>query len=914
MDRIHIILFFCVISSFTLLAQNYTVQGLVLDMQGEPLSDVIISYSDDNLSTSTKVDGTFSFQTPRGNISVHLEKAPFASQKLTISVDADMIIAPIKMQLESAELKGNDFIPLINLDEDSGEQDASQNISGILNASNNVFVEAAAYKFGPLRFRIRGYDSDNTAVSLNGIKMNDADNGRAYWSLWGGLNDVMRNRSTNIGLGDSFDHFGGVGGSSNIDTRAHNQRQQTRISYSLSNRTYRQRLMLTHSRQLSDGFAYSVSASRRWAEEGYTEGAFYDAWSYFLSVGKKIGDAHQVNLTAFAAPNRRGKSGAAIQYVYDLAGSNYFNSYWGYQHGEKRNSRVAHYHQPVLQLSYDYKPSIKTTWTNTLSYQFGSNGSTAIDWYNAPNPSGDYYSKLPNLIEDPTLRAKAEMAILNNPELLQIDWDGFYEANRNSFRVLEDANGVDGQDHSGNWSRYIVEDRRYDTKSFNAMTKVSQQLGELFKLQGSLSYQWYKKHNYKLVEDLLGGDYYVDINKFQTFDPENPGTIQNDLNRPNRVLSEGDNFGYDYDSNIRNTSAWLQALYEGRKIEAHLALNGGLHQYWRTGHMKNGLFPDQSEGDSEKIQFNSYGLKTGLTYKISGRQYLFANAALMSRAPYFRNIYLSPRTRDLVFDAAGNEEIISGEAGYILNSPRIKARAITYYTTFKNQMTNRSFYLDNGLTSTGTFVNFIMSGIDKQHMGLELAGEYIFDNGFSINGAAALGDYIITNRPQVSVIGDDSPEYLPELDGKTVYLKNFYVNGTPQTAYTLGLEYNSSKYWFATISLNYVDKIWMDFYPLRRTEEAVEMVERDSDTYKYIIHQDPGQGGFTLDIFGGKSWRFKDYYLYLNIGVNNILNNQSITTGGYEQYRFRTHSPYDFPTRYYYAYGANYFINLSFRL
>ncbi|MCB0678110.1 MAG: carboxypeptidase-like regulatory domain-containing protein, partial [Saprospiraceae bacterium] len=148
----------------------------------------------------------------------------------------------------TTQLGAEELIPTVVLDDNDLDDDAvSQDISGLLTASRDVFVSAAAFTFGPARFRIRGYDSENTTVLMNGVPVNDLENGRVFWGAWGGLNDVTRLRQTDFGLGPIEYAFGGIGGATFIDTRASVQRKQLRASYSSSNRTYRNRLMLTYS-------------------------------------------------------------------------------------------------------------------------------------------------------------------------------------------------------------------------------------------------------------------------------------------------------------------------------------------------------------------------------------------------------------------------------------------------------------------------------------------------------------------------------------------------------------------------------------------------------------------------------------------------------------------------------------------
>src|SRR5690606_23090737 len=137
------------------------------------------------------------------------------------------------------------------------------------------------------------------------------------WSQWGGLNDVMRRNDQVIGAESSDWAFGGVSGTFNTDLRASSQWRQKRISYAVTNRSYRNRLMATWSTGLlPSGWAISLSGSRRWAQEGFIEGTFYDAWSYFVSVDKKLGSNQSINLVALGSPYKRGGSSTSIQEMY----------------------------------------------------------------------------------------------------------------------------------------------------------------------------------------------------------------------------------------------------------------------------------------------------------------------------------------------------------------------------------------------------------------------------------------------------------------------------------------------------------------------------------------------------------------------------------------------------------------------
>lgn len=909
-------------------AKTVNVRGIVHDGETRlPVEGVVVSLDESRASTVTDEKGAFLFfGVEEGEHTFTIEADGYVNQSITAEVKSDGeqdfnlgIIELAPQQQESGIVNKEDFIPTITLsDEDLEQESDNQNISGVLSASRDVFVSTAAFTFGSARFRLRGYDSEEAAVYINGIPFNELENGRVFWSAWGGLNDVVRSRDTEVGLNPVPYTFGGLGGATAIDLRASTQRRQVRVTYSLSNRGYRNRAMATLSTGMMDnGWAVSFSGSHRWADEGYQPGTFYDSWAYFLSVDRKLGDNHLLNLNVFGSPTKRGRAGASTQELYDLAGSNYYNPYWGYQNGEVRNSRVSDIHQPVVILRHDWTINPKATLTTAASYQFGRIGSSALNWFDAPDPRPDYYRKLPSFFRlegQEEAASIVENSLLANPDELQVQWGELYNANRNSLLDQKFAYLLDGQEYSGKWSQYMVEDRRYDTRELNFYSNYQHAITTQFTLSGGIAYQSQTIETFKTVEDLLGGDFFVNVDPFAVRDFSDDFDIQqNDLNNPSEIVFEGDVFGYNYDIDVRKGELWMQGEISLPKVDLFLAGSASHSQFWRTGKYRTGRFPDSSFGESEKEKFTNIGIKGGATYKLDGRNYFFANAAFMTRAPFARNAFVSPRTRDQVAPGLDSETIYGGEAGYLLRSPNVKARASAYYTQFENRIDLIQFYND----LSRSFGAFVITGLNQRHLGAELAVEAKVTPSLSASAVAALGQYIFNSTGTGYLYEDNSDAFDADATGFEVYAENIRLPGRPQNAYTLGLQYRPKGYWFAYLNFNYFDGVWIDYNPLSRTREAVLGVEPNSLEYERIIGQEQGDGAFTMDFFGGKSFRFGDLFLYLNVGVNNILDNQDFITGGFDQLRFdfdvRAGDDSVFIPRYYYLYGRNYFVNVSLR-
>lgn len=900
-----------ILFSIVAFSQTTGVQGVVVSSEGKAVSQAIVSIIGTNYITKTDENGKFVFEKLKPGIYKIFVGADgfesFYSDDIKITKGIMTDIGQIKLKSQSTEVAdiGGDIVN----DDDLNAEQGSENISTILHGSRDAFLNAAAYALGPMRFKIRGYDNKYTEISINGVDMSNLETGATYWSNWGGLNNVTRYKNVTFGLDAADNTFGNIGGNTDIQMQPSSFRKGLKLTYSLANRSYRNRVMATYSTGLMpNNWAFTISGSHRWAQEGYVQGTFYDSWAYYLGIEKRL-ENHDIILNIFGSPTTRGKQGASTQEAYDLVHNNYYNPYWGYQNGRKRNSRVAKLNQPIALLSDIWQINSSTILNTSAAVRAGRNGSTALNWYNAPDPRPDYYRYLPSYITDQAEAQIVADSFATDPNYNQIDWAELYDANRNSYDIIANANGKIGDTIRGKRAQYIIEDRRYDQVFATLNSNLTKQLTDNLSLVGGFRYRYFVGKNFKVIDDLLGADYWLDIDKYAERDMADPDSAQSDLNIPNHVVRKGDIFGYNYNSHIQDAKIWAQGVLDVRKFNVALAAYSSYTIMWREGLMKNGKFPDNSYGNSKKLHFFDYGAKTAIIYKINGRNFIQTHAAYLTEAPTFRNVYVSPRTRDNTIDNPVSEKILSADIGYSLRAPRIKATLNFYYTQFKDQSKVMSFYHDG----YRNFVNYAITGINKAHQGIEMAVSGNITSALSAYAVGSLGYYRWTSRPKVTITVDNSAEILA--DNRTVYAKNFLVAGTPQTAASVGLNYRSVKYWFFSLSANYVDDIYLDFNPERRTVDAVEGVQPNSDLWKSIVYQTKLPAGYTLDASIGKSFKFQHkYYLNINLNINNILDNKSIITGGYEQLRYDVadKDPNKFPPKYYYLYGRQFFLNVSF--
>ena len=886
----------------TLCAQQGIVKGMAVSKgSGLPVPGVVISDASGKKIGTTSDDGHFSVQMNPGKQMLIFDLPDFEQAIISVSVKQEGVNDAGRIEIQPLMSIITDM-SASNINEAISEDGfETQSIQGVLSSSADIFMSTAAYTFGPVMYRMRGYDANYQNVSLNGFVVNDIESGVPYFSNWGGLNDVFRSAMVTSGPEPIGFLFEPVGGATRINTRASDYRSGLKTVYSLSNRTYRNRAMVTWSSGLmKNNWAVTGSVSRRWSERGYEMGTFYNASSFFLSVEKKLNDRHSFNLTALNAIYRRGVAGGSTQEVYDLTGDNFYNPYWGYQNGEVRNSRVRSNNKPLITLAHFWNPTEKLDIQTTVGYWFGKSGYTALNWYDVLDPRPDYYRKMPGYYTEEADQQRIAANWANNPSVSQVDWDHFYFANRKNIFTVNDVNGEAGNTLSGNRSKYIVEDRRNDLSQIQLNSRISWDVTEKLNFTGGLLADIFRGHNFNVIDDLLGGGYWLDIDQFAERDyPNDPVAFQNDLDHPNRVVREGDTFGNSYYLYQQSATLWGTGRFSGSKWSVYLGGNARFSSAWREGLMRKGLFPVNSFGLSGKMDYLTWGVKAGGDYRFTGRHMVVANALISTNPPLLRNSFLSPRTRNTITPGLTAETILSGDVSYILRSPVFKGRLTGYYTRFNDQTEVTSFYHDEWRT----LVNYAMTGIDKENYGIEAGAEINLTTELVFNAVASLGQYLWVSNPAISITRDNNSEVL---GNEEVWIQYFRQSGTPQTALSAGLEYNSSHFWWIGVTGSWYDEIYLDFNPVTRTKDK-------TGYYPYWETQEQMDPGLLVDLFAGKSWKIEDYYLSLSANLSNVLNNRTFVTGGFEQYRFDPERPELFQPKVYYYNGFNFFFNLSFR-
>lgn len=951
------------ISLFTMLPASFyyaqtTVFAYLKDANGKPVEQAQVDLKGEGNGVTADKIGYFQFvDLKSGHYQIVVSKPNFETKTLEFDITTekrkDLGVITLYPALIGAE-QG-----LAILDNDDDEEASQTSTVGLLQSSQDVFSRIASFDLGAYWFRPRGVDGRTSENIMNGVSMVKSDNGNVDFSNWGGLNEIVRYPEIAANHSPSEYAFGGASGVIYKNTKASDYRKGFQAVYSVTNRNYRQRVSLRYSSGMSrSGWAFTLMGAKRWAEEGIQEGTFYDAYGTYLGIEKKISSNHTITFNAFASPYRRSTSSPSTQEVYDYRGVHY-NSYWGWQNGDKRSERVKKGFQPLLQLQDFLKINKNSNLWTSVSYQFGKDRGSRLDWQSVPNPSPTYYRNLPSyfgslnpeaFVWDPATDSylaagdayqTSKTAWENgDPNSTQINWDKLYAANLGQAPITQYG-------ATGKRALYYLVDDVSDDKIWNATTHYTYNFTDKTRFLLNISYQNYRSDLYREVNDLLGADFVLNKDPFAA--TNNPGTsaLYNE-GEANVAKKEGDRVLYNYIFRRQEVKVNPGFKFSEGKFDVFVSALAAYSTSNREGLFKHYLY-DSSFGKSKDYEFWNFGLKGQIIYKINGRNFLIYNGAFFSQAPFLEDLFINPRLNAAVAPNIKNTVVNANDLSYVINSPFFKIRASAFLIDTQNETNVQRFFADgiqiDNSTSSGTadtntggqyiqsaFVTQVMSNVEKRNLGAELGVDVKILPTLSFQGVASYGEYTYRNDPKVYFASDaigvfDNGQSFVDF-GKS-YLKDYKQGGTPQMAFSAGLRYNSPKYWWIGANWNYLDNNYLDPSPLLRSQSFVQNGNTgtpyagvDDAELRRLLAPNKLPSAHFINANVGKSWLLGKYYVLISASVNNIFDNTNYITGGFEQTRNVKFDGFQedfnrsqtlFGPKYWYTQGRSYFINLQVR-
>jgi hypothetical protein len=725
--------------------------------------------------------------------------------------------------------------------------------------NDEALAKATNSQLGMHGFKMRGYDWRNTEVYINGASFNDPEKGYAYAGLLNGFINITKKNTGSSRIVNDRIFYGDIGGYSHIELNPLRMYPRKRASYAFSNSLYTHSLdALFSTGEMASGWALGFYLSNRLGE-GFIKGTRYEEISYLFSAGKAIDDFHSFSFFAAGSPTKRGLANYSTQTIYDQKADNYHNSAWGYNNGTVKNSRQNIFHQPLIGMSHEWEGEVSTLNTSVLLLT-GNSGTT-------------------NLNTTQEASSAEWIGFQYNPPLSnQIVWDSIYSENLAA---------------AGRQSKYIL-DKNSSNRTMISLNSVYDLLewGNLETTAGIEAKLYFGRYCNE-VYDLLGGSYWLNVDKFLT-PPDNPDFYQFDIQLPDRKISNGGITGYDYSIKQQSYKLWNVWRYYMNVFKFSLGASASYLSYGYTGNIRNGKVENSGIEQPVKKFFN-YSGKAGIAYKLTSKSDVEANAMYSTRAPLFSNAYLSPRISGNLLPGLRNEKILATEVNYTLSNTLVDLRASAFFTLMKDQSIVRSYYDNNYLS----MFDMGISKLNSRYIGGEISARFSIVKGLKADFAASYGVYKYTSNPNITLLQENINETLLQ---DTVSMKGLFVGNTPQLAITAGGVYESPLRFWLGLNLAYTGQNHSDINPIVFANSYLETLDsnREQSALKSAFTFNL-KGGYVF-IFGGKQKKA----LSLNVHAQNLFAGKGIL-GAYSPYGMENSE-----LRYAYIYGRTVYMMLRF--
>lgn len=704
--------------------------GTVVDDQGEPIIGATVSVPGTTIATATDIDGIFNLNVPAGK-QIHISFIGF--KPVTLKASAKM--GDIPMEIESQMLKDvvieqsaakTRLTPVAvstvgaqTIDLKLGNQELPE----VLKTTPGVWTTRNGGGFGDAKTNMRGFQSANVAVMVNGIPINDMEWGGVYWSNWAGLSDVAANIQTQRGLGATIVSTPSIGGTINITTRTIDVEKGGSVWYGMGNDGMNNYGLKVSTGLMKNGWAVTVLGSRKWGD-GYIQGTPFNSYNYFVNVSKRINENHQIGLTAFGAPQthyqRSGQDGLSIE-GYQTYGKRYmngesmyrYNPTYGYDNeGRMRTSSYNFYHKPQISLNHIWKIDETSSLSSAVYVSFASGGGysgqgSGLDGYTYSDWYGSSQGKLNMKFRRP---------------------DGTFD-----YGAIQDINAA-----SDNGSKLVMSKSNNSHKWYGLVSSYKKEWTQLngnkINLTGGIDLRYYIGDHNNEITDLYSGEYFIDYSTRKGVSAELNAAAANP-EWAYEKLGIGDVVYRDYKGYTVQEGGYAQGEYTMLDGALNLVLSGALNNttYWRHEF----LYADKDHEKSETLNFLGGTIKGGVNYNIDSYNNVFFNLGYISRAPFFQGgAFLNYRNSNAVNKNAVNEKVTSYEIGYGYSSKPFALTLNAYYTRWMDKTMARTGEMQGG---DRYYIN--MQGVDARHMGIEMNFNWIPVQWLSIEGMLSWGDW-----------------------------------------------------------------------------------------------------------------------------------------------------------------------------
>ncbi|MFK7811632.1 MAG: TonB-dependent receptor [Maribacter sp.] len=745
-----------------------TITGTVIDGDsGDPLPGASVVVKGTNVGVATDFDGNFSIEAPESTGDLTISYIGFISKsiafrsagnigQISLAPDAsaldEVIVSAYSLAIDRKTPVAVSTIKAAEIETKLGSQEFPE----ILKATPGIYVTRGGGGFGDAQLRMRGFNSENVAVMINGIPVNDMENGRVFWSNWAGLADVTSTIQVQRGLGASKLAVPSIGGTMNTVTKSTDAVKGGNVIMSTGNNGYTKYGFTLSTGLMENGWAATIAASRT-SGEGFVDGTPFLGYSYFANISKEINDKHSLSFTAFGAPQRHGQRQNRLL-INDFRTSErgiQTNTDYGYKDGQLVSVEDNFYHKPKMILNHYWTISEKSKLTTSAYASFGTGGGGG---WRGVNKFGK---------ENLNYRDSA---------FQPLDLDLMVEENK--------ALGALG-------SETILRASRNNHQWYGAISTFSTDLTDNLDFIAGVDVRWYKGEHFTEVTDLLGGQFFID---------------DSDDNNPNNVARVGDKIAYHDDGYTSWLGGFAQLEYSKNDLSAFVSVAASNTGYKRVDYF-NYLDSDPLR-ETDWVNFFGYSGKGGANYNINETNNVFVNVGYFERAPFNNDVFLNFRN-DINEDAV-NQKIFSAELGYGIRTEKLKLDINVYRTQWNDRSESRSF-----TNPDGTFFSANILGINALHQGVELEATYRPSEKLVLTGMVSLGDWTWDNNVNDVQIFDEDQN--PIGDPINIFIEGLKVGNAAQTTFALGANYRILPSTNIRVDYNYAGDYFGDFDPTSRT-------------------------------------------------------------------------------------------------
>lgn len=877
--------------SIVIFAQSGSVKGIVTDAESdESLIGVSIQVKGTRKGGITDLDGKFALSNvTSGSQTLIISYIGYSNKEVAIKIqdNIEVDVGKIQLQSENIGLKEIEIfssviderktpVAVTSLDAlEIQERFSGFSIASITGSTAGVNAIQGAGGFGDDEIYIRGFDQSNVAFLVNGIPVNDMENGRMFWSNFAGLSNVTRQMQVQRGLGASKLAISSIGGTINMITKPAQRNEGGRVQYEIGTGSWNQRVRFSYNTgESSNGWAFSFQGARTTTNQGFTgrnkqqgasvrPGAFTDAWSYYGAISKKINAQHQLLFWVFGAPVNRGTAWTADDKTINAFKIDdvQFNNALGIYNGDLFNMRQNKSHKPTMALSHYWDINQNTNVSTSVYFSHAKVYSTQPKDVN----NFLFFAEGVNNLDDAQFgfltqpRSPQSPAFLSNG-LINFDYLASQNRSADRLRTIEFPNGNPNiKSITGYESQYFLEARYNNHNWVGLISNFRKQINNI-NLTVGVDLRKYKGSHYAKVHELFTGDFITNIS------PRG-----NDYNKlvQNEVLRKGDRTNYDYDAYVDWAAVFSQVEYNMNKFDIFGTATFTNTAYQRQGNFWNGRtshFEDNSVGLSKKRNFNTYTVKAGVNFHPTNRHNFFANIGRFTRPPFLINAFFDSRYGNEYNSGLSTETVTSGEVGYIYRSSVIKVNINGYYTIWKDKTT--SFEFDtNDQSGNPTTLPFAFNGLESLHKGIEMDFVYNMTSNLEINGFVSLGDWHWNNNPTIKI-----EDINGSITSQILNIKDFPVGAVPQTTIGVGFHYRGIKNTYIGSRWQYSDRISVRYSP--------------DDILGGFITKDAVTNAFndfsTLQVYAGRYIDFSDHISgRISISVQNVLDTKYVRWASY---------------------------------